>query len=489
METSNRPGYYGNQRREEKTGILQNIKNVVNWNKNIRDKTFDYYGGQAKDAWNSYDRLANAQTSNFEKKFGESKFSNKAQKIARAGQDVLGHGYNLGKEVLDLSGNVLANSLALGNQTKNAFQKYALGMDTDVKGMGQATKTNLQDYASGIADFLKISKFLPKGAPPTDMYKDGMFTPDKYSPLSENGKSTFNSWKNSTGFNTSANKSRIDMMTEKDMESFTPEVAFSQYKEWLTSDDFNSRSNEEKNSMLSDRQKLFEAYYNEASKGHRNYYDTKNEWKIAGKDYADWSSQQYRNEMIGKYGKYELEGFDLAPNISPYEDISTTMSLANNDYMEAYKAAGGYGEGDNQSQLSKIGAPTEFDYGMFDRSPVVDGPGITKKDLIPEYEYNTDESGIFANNPINILPEIFLGGKGFAKAGKRLNAYAQSLPHSKYAREALPGTLQWGNKDFGFEKTGDFWKDIIPQGINQFRRKGGQFGIGAYGVDQLLSDD
>ena len=26
METSNRPGYYGNQGREEKTGILQSIK-------------------------------------------------------------------------------------------------------------------------------------------------------------------------------------------------------------------------------------------------------------------------------------------------------------------------------------------------------------------------------------------------------------------------------------------------------------------------------
>ena len=60
METSNKPGYYGNQRREEKTGILQNIKKAVNWSTDVRDKTFDYYGGQAKDAWNSYDRLANA---------------------------------------------------------------------------------------------------------------------------------------------------------------------------------------------------------------------------------------------------------------------------------------------------------------------------------------------------------------------------------------------------------------------------------------------
>ena len=59
--------------------------------------------------------------------------------------------------------------------------------------------------------------------------------------------------------------------------------------------------------------------------------------------------------MLSKYGKYDLENYDLNPRIySPYEDISVNLNLANNDYMEAYKAAGGFENADP----NEIGYPT-----------------------------------------------------------------------------------------------------------------------------------
>ena len=486
------PGY----KKEERTGILSNIRNsrpvsaARDWSK----RTGKTYDKQFSDAGKSYTQLAKNNTSRFEKKFGESNFSNKAGAIKYGLQDAGGYLYNLAREGAGFGADVVQGA----NATLNNVLRVVNPFDK-AEGWGKATDTVYQDLAGGLAQ-----NFLPKSVsdylgPPTDMGTDAKYAGLNYSPFStrndgsQPGKNFYDSWKSASGFNTQANKDRINMLTEKDMKSYTPDVAFPEYKSWLNSDEFKSYDPAVQTEMLSDRKALFESWYDETSKRKKSGFDSKNEWKVAAPDYSKFASQDYQNDMLSKYGKYDLENYDLNPSIySPYEDISVNLNLANNDYMEAYKAAGGFENADP----NEIGYPTEFDYGIFDRSPVEDGPGLTNegKDravlgFMKPYKYNTTETETLAANPYNVIPEMLVGGKGLQTLLSKSNKYLQKLPGSRVAREILPGTLQYGDNDFGFALDSNSKAANIGSFIlNNFRRKGGQFGA-TVATTNYLSDD
>ena len=504
---------------KDRTGILSNFYNDSSPAKkfvNFVSPFLKQYGEQAADAGQSYKNLAENDTSNFEKLFGESNFSNKAQEIARGGQDVLGHGYNIAREGVDLVGDIAANSYAIANNAMKRANNVFLPefLEYDVEPMGQATKTNLTDLASTLS--------LGTLGDPTTIVQDAEQAKLKYSPYIDRqyltevgyqgpmgGDSMYESWKNASGFNTQNNASQIKLMTDKDMSlNYAPQMAYSDFMDWTSSTepgglyDSSIYSNEDRASMLSDRKGLFDRWYTLQSEGKRQDYNIKNEWRLAGQDYADWASKEYQNEMLSKHGKYALNDFDLNPNISPWEDIDVRLKLANDDYIKAYNDAGGYENVEDAASSYSIGEPTEFDYGMFDRSPTDNGPGITGSEedqkalgFLPRYNYNTPEADTFANNLINVAPELLLGAKGVAKLGGRLKDYTNKLPYSRIAREIAPGALQWGKStNFGipkFKENMTGWKHIAnlgAEGINQLRAKGGQ-GLGvAYLVDQSINE-
>ena len=481
------PGYND----KEKTGILSTLKgwhdDVYNhpWTTGIRNWSKEAgrnYDKQLKDAGNSYTQLAKNNTSNFEKIFGESNFSNKAQAIARGGQDLAGYGYNVLREGVGFGADIVQNANAGVNDLLKTVSPFH-----EVEGPGKATQTALTDTFSDLS-----FGWLPR----TDMFKDGFSAQYDYNPGTDKGYQTYTSWKDSTGFNTTLNADRINLLTEKDMKSFTPDVAFPEYQQWLTSEEFKSYSPEVQTELLSDRKRLFDTWYDETRKIKRAEFDQKNEWRIAGPQYAEWASKQYQNEMLGKYGKYELSGFDLNPNISPqgWEDVDVKLSLANDDYIEAYNAAGGF---DKDPDPYDIGYPTEFDYGYMDRSPVEDGqPGLTTAEndravlgFMKPYNYNTPEAEALADNPLNVVPELFVGGKGLQTLGSKVNKYSKNLPYSRAAREMFPGTLQFGPDDFGFaKKAGQPIRNFGKSVVNQFRRKGGQFATTMYATDYLSGE-
>ena len=471
------PGY----KKEERTGILSNIRNsgpvsaVRDWSK----RTGKTYDKQFSDAGKSYTQLAKNNTSRFEKKFGESNFSNKAGAIKYGLQDAGGYLYNLAREGAGFGADIVQNA----NAGVNDLIRYVNPFDKAL-GPGKATQTALTDSAADLIALTGNTTFAPR----TDMLDDGRMAQYKYNPGSNEGQTIFDSWKNSTGFNTTLNADRINMLTEKDIKSYTPDVAFPEYKSWLNSDEFKSYDPAVQNELLSDRKKLFDVWYDETVKDKRNFFDSKNEWKVAGPEYSKWASQQYQNEMIGKYGKYDLESFDLNPNIPPYEDVDVKLNLANNDYMKAYNAAGGFENADPYD----IGYPTEFDYGYMDRSPVEGGPGLTTAEndravlgFMKPYEYNTTEAETLAENPYNVVPEMLVGGKGLQTLLSKSNKYLQKLPGSRVAREMFPGTLQYGPDNFGFAKDADAYKNFGKSVINNFRRKGGQFGATMLATDYL----
>ena len=471
------PGY----KKEERTGILSNIRNsrpvsaARDWSK----RTGKTYDKQFSDAGKSYTQLAKNNTSRFEKKFGESNFSNKAGAIKYGLQDAGGYLYNLAREGVGIGADVVQNA----NAGVNDLLRYINPFD-EALGPGKATQTALTDSAADIVALTGNTTFAPR----TDMFEDGMMAQVKYNPASDEGKNIFNSWKSASGFNTTLNADRINMLTEKDIKSYTPDVAFPEYKSWLNSDEFKGYDPAVQTELLSDRKKLFDVWYDETVKDKRNFFDSKNEWKVAGPEYAEWASKEYQNEMLGKYGKYDLELFDLNPNISPYEGVDIKLNLANNDYMKAYKEAGGFENADPY----EIGYPTEFDYGMFDRSPVEGGPGLTtaEKDravlgFMKPYNYNTTEAETLADNPYNVIPEMLAGGKGLQTLLSKSNKYLQKLPGSRVAREMFPGTLQYGADNFGFAKDANAYKNFGKSVINNFRRKGGQFAATMYGTDYL----
>ena len=405
------PGY----KKEERTGILSNIRDkaspVFNYNKKIRDKgnkfvidQFNQYKKEASDAGKSYEPLAKNNTSNFEKMFGESNFSNKMGEIKYGLQDAGGYLYNLAREGAGFGTDVALGGIGALSDVVEEYGQQQFGIGDGAEGVGKANWTAYEDLAGGLAQ--KLPKFASDWlGPPTDMGTDAKYAGLNYSPFStrndgsQPGKNFYDSWKSASGFNTQANKDRINMLTEKDMKSYTPDVAFPEYKSWLNSDEFKS-------------------------------YDP-----------------AVQNEMLS--------------------DISVNLNLANNDYMEAYKAAGGFENADP----NEIGYPTEFDYGFFDRSPVEGGPGLTTAEndravlgFMKPYNYNTPEADTYANNLVHLIPELIFGSKG-----------------SRAAREIFPGMLQYGSDSFGFAtdanavgkkaKAINFGKFVL----NNFRRKGGQF--------------
>ena len=504
---------------KDRTGILSNFYNDSSPAKkfvNFVSPFLKQYGEQAADAGQSYKNLAENDTSNFEKLFGESNFSNKAQEIARGGQDLLGHGYNIAREVADFGGDIVANSASIANNAMKRANNVFLpeSLEYDVEPMGQGTKTILTDLASNLS--------LGTLGNPTTLVQDAEQAKLKYSPFIDknmltqagytgpmNGDNMYESWKNASGFNTQNNASQIKLMTDKDMSlNYTPQMAYSDFMDWTSSTepgglyDSSIYSNEDRASMLSDRKGLFDRWYELSSEGVRDMYNNKNEWRLAGQDYADWASKEYQNEMLSKHGKYELDSIDLNPNISPYDDIDVRLKFANDDYITAYNDAGGFENVEDAASSYSIGEPTEFDYGMFDRSPMDNGPGITGSEedqkalgFLPRYNYNTPEAKKFANNLINVAPELLISGKGILTVGNKLGKYANQIPGSRIAREIAPGALQWGKStNFGipkFKENMNSWKHIAnfgSEGINQFRNKGGQ-GLGvAYLVDQSINE-
>jgi len=533
------PGY----KREEKTGILSNIRDkantVFNWNKKTRDAgnkwvrdQSNQYRKQASDAFNSYESyvqnnkpyvqnnkshkpfLNNVQNNKshntfLKKIFGEdNKFLKKIDKVdkkldqaAYMVQDAAGTQYNdIGIEGLNVGLDVLQNIYGLAKDGAGLFNQRVLGIDgplAKVEGVGKATWTAYQNLAGGFAE-----KYLPEVVsdwlgPPTDMRKDAMLAQYNYSPFStmkdgsQPGKNFYDSYINSSEFNTQANKDRIKIMTDRDMESYTPEIAFKEYQQYMNSDQFKTDISvytpEEQTAILSDRKKLFNNFYDIQVANNIEAFNAKNEWRIASPGYSKLASEDYRNEMQSKYGKYDLTE-NLNPRIdSPYEDISANLNLANPDYMKRYKAVGGFGN----DATYDIPYPTEFDYGFMDRSPVEGGPGLTKERFLEPimYKYKTPEAETFGNNLINITPSLLLGGgKGGRKLLRGMNKGFQAAQGSKTLREILPGLLQWGNNDFGFRKYDSKFGNFLAQTINKTRRRGGQFAGTALAIDELKGD-
>ena len=165
---------------KDRTGILSNFYNDSAPAKKFVDFVSPYlkeYKEQASDAGSSYKNLAENDTSNFEKLFGESNFSNKAQEIARGGQDLLGYGYNIAREGADIIGDIGANSMSILDQGVKRLNNVFLpeSLEYDVEGQGQGTKSVLTDLVS----YLSLGTL----GDPTTIVQDANQATYKYAPV------------------------------------------------------------------------------------------------------------------------------------------------------------------------------------------------------------------------------------------------------------------------------------------------------------------
>ena len=198
---------------------------------------------------------------------------------------------------------------------------------------------------------------------------------------------------------------------------------------------------------LDDKMYYYKEFVKRSKNDIRNMFSNRFEFEETGKDYGKWASEQYRGNMVKKYGKYPLfaEGIALDENetltqleslsqdISPFEGLTSNFELANKDYMKAVRAG---------KKPANIGEPTEWDYGMFDTK---EGVGLSEPDWM---KYSSDEAKEFWHS--NQMTAIELGGLLALRAPLALRGPAQRWLQTtglgRTLREIAPGLLQHGSQ-------------------------------------------
>ena len=291
----------------------------------------------------------------------------------------------------------------------------------------------------------------------------------------------YQNWKKGSGWD-SADDRRVNKKVKDEMDK----LDYSADALW---DSFRDLGNQPGNEHLTESDDAINYYYPQYVEKQKNYdrdvLRDAFEFQDTGEDYGQWASQEYRNTLLSKYGKYPVieDINEMSFNIGPYGDaegLTATFNRANTDYINALKKG--------ESGMK----PTEWDYGLFDDDTSV---GITEPHE-PWFEHSTKEAQEFYDAPQAVLPELLFGA-GWLKSPKLLKHIQNPLQNTiygRYAREFAPGLFQWGKRDkFGIPKLekDKLWKRLINRStgaIDFARPKGLQFGAAA-AASELMDRD
>ena len=240
---------------------------------------------------------------------------------------------------------------------------------------------------------------------------------------------------------------------------------------------------------LYDKSASFTSYHNDRLQQERNLLKNMHEFKQTGEDYGKWASKKYQDDMIQKYGRYQLhDDINLmSGSLAPWQfgDVKSEFNLANEDYIKAMRGG---------KDMSQIGDPTEFDFGIFDRES---GVGINKWADWQPFEHESDEAKAYYESGPVAAAELLLGGR-FLQAPQKLTQALSKGKKGRILREISPGLFQnqagWGlgmPKNFGFGKFKNdrWWKRAANRttgAVDWMRPKGGQAGLGMAGGEREL---
>jgi len=224
-----------------------------------------------------------------------------------------------------------------------------------------------------------------------------------------------------------------------------------------------------------DKNTTFANFYNYQLDYTKDYQKNKYELSKTGDDFGKWMSQKYQNEMVSKYGRYELSDKlnYMSRDMSPFGGVEVNFNLANEDYINAMKSG---------RTVDEIGAPNEFDYGAFDRES---GVGINPwADWKPFEHENEAVKAYYESGPV--LAAEILGAGRWTQAPQKITRALSKGKKGKIAREIFPGLLQNQEgfgllsmpKNFGFKfkdnKGAKRVANWLLNTVNYARPKGGQ---------------
>ena len=186
-----------------------------------------------------------------------------------------------------------------------------------------------------------------------------------------------------------------------------------------------------------DKEKMFASFYNNQLDWEKDYQKNKYELSKTGDDFGKWISQKYQNDMVSKYGRYDLvdDINFMSRDISPFAGVEVNFNLANEDYINAMKSG---------RTLDEIGAPNEFDYGAFDRES---GVGINEWADWQPFEHGSQEAEEFYESGPLFAAEMILGQR-WSRLPEKLTKALSKGKKGRILREISPGLFQnqggWG---------------------------------------------
>ena len=224
-----------------------------------------------------------------------------------------------------------------------------------------------------------------------------------------------------------------------------------------------------------DKNKMFANFYNYQLDYTKDYEKNKYELGKTGDDFGKWISQEYQNDMVSKYGRYDLvdDMAYMSRDMSPFGGVEVNFNLANEDYINAMKSG---------RTVDEIGAPNEFDYGAFDRES---GVGINKWAGWEPFEHESDAVKAYYESGPVLAAELLAAGR-WAQAPQKITRALSKGKKGKIAREIFPGLLQNQEgfgllsmpKNFGFKfkdnKGAKRVANWMLNTTNYLRPKGGQ---------------
>ena len=411
-----------------------------------------------------------------------------AKHLVNLGYDIGDYGLDLGLNTATLLANTPAYAYNLATIPQNLVaDHYGIeGLRAEPIGKGwNAAGTWLQDTISDVTGW-EGSGMKDEAKKYHTSYQPPALTDDEGNVLRDDeGKGTadhdlskwtlYQDWKRGSGTDfraleresIEASNKHIDQWVkgEGSVQSLMNDFDKHFWYEKLTEDDRN----------YYDKEKMFASFYNNQLDWEKDYVKNRYELSKTGDDFGKWISQKYQNDMVSKYGRYDLvdDINFMSRDISPFAGVEVNFNLANDDWINAMKGG---------KTVDEIGAPNEFDYGAFDRES---GVGINEWVGWQPFEHGSEEAKEFYESGPLFAAEILASGR-LSQAPQRLTKALSKGKKGRIAREIFPGLLQnqagWGlgkPKKFGFEfkdnrgaKRVANW--LINTPINWARPKGGQ---------------
>ena len=423
--------------------------------------------------------------------------SYKGEHFVDLGKHAVNLGYDIGDYGLDLGLNALTMAQQAPNYLYNAatIPQNVLSDVTGVEGLRAeplgkgwgAAGTWLQDTiadvtgweGSGMRDEAK--KYHISYQPPAELDYKGNKTNSADYNLSNWG--LYQDWKRGSGTDFRIIEREANDASRKYIEDWVkgegaPDKMMAEWEK----NRWSQLSKDEQS--LYDKGRTFTQHYNRALNYKKDFIKNQYELSKTGDDFGKWLSQKYQNDMVSKYGRYDLvdDINFMSRNISPIEGVEVNFNLANEDWINAMKSG---------KTLDEIGAPNEFDYGAFDRES---GVGINEWAGWQPFEHGSQEAKEFYESGPLFAAEILASGR-LTQAPQRLTKALSKGKEGRIAREIFPGLLQnqggWGlgrPKNFGIVprpfKDAKFrnepvkavadWLMSVPDWL---RPKGGQAGV------------